>query len=260
MKNLFKNVKQLISIASTILIIIVLFGIIFVKLDLAEPGPTFFLELAAICVLVITIKFNWYNWAEDKRSKEEDIKEAERTYDENVDKEITDIPDFEKFLVILNKENREHYVQNKLKNRTPKNCPKYNQLKEKYERLALKRVKEIKSCDVKTRGKVINLVDAKNYQHQKKVNYQIVSTVVSISMSILLACISFKELMMSWENAFRYVSYLCTICTTMWTTIQTAFKNTEEEKFDHLTRLQFIVDKYKNYKEDKKNGSVKSKS
>lgn len=254
MKNLFKNIKQLISIASTLLIVIVLFGIIFVRLDLVEPSPTFFLELAAICVLVVTVKYNWYNWAEDKRSKESDIKEALTIYDDNVDKEITDIADFEKFLKELNKENREHYVLKKLKNRTPKNCPKYNKLKEKYERLAMKRVKEIKACDVKTRGEVVNLVDAKNYQKQKKWTYQTVSTLISISTSILLACICFKELMMSWENAFRYASYLCTICVTVWTTIQTAFRNTEEEILDHVTRLQFIVDKYVNYKGGKHNG------
>lgn len=251
MKNLFKNIKQLVSIVSTILIVIVLFGIIFVQLGLAEVSPTFFLELGCICVLVITVKFNWYNWAEDKKSKEDKIIDAINTYDDNVDKEITNIEDFEKFLKVLNKENREHYVNNKLKNRTPKNCPNYDKLKEKYERLALKRVKEIKSCDVKTRGEVINLYDAKNYQKQKKTVYQIVSTIVSICTSVLLAFIGFERLKMSWENVFRYAAYLCTICVTIWTTIMTAYKNTENEIIDHITRLQFIVDKYVNYKEGK---------
>ena len=56
---------------------------------------------------------------------------------------------------------------------------------------------------------------------------------------------------MSWENVFRYAAYLCTICVTIWTTIMTAYKNTENEIIDHITRLQFIVDKYVNYKEGK---------
>lgn len=261
MKNLFKNIKQLLATISTLLIIVVLFGVIFVRLGLTKPGPTFFLELTAICILVVTIKANWYNWAEDKKEKEDKIVNAIKTYDDYADKEITNIYDFEEYLVELNAENRKNYVTKKLGKRTPENCPNYAELKAKYEKLALKRVKDITACDVKTRGESTQLFDAKNYQKQKKMIFQTISTVLSIAVSIVLACIAFDELMVSWENVFRYVAYLCTISITIWTTVTTAFKNTENEIMDHITRLQFIVDRYVNYKEGKsKNGNKGSKT
>ena len=248
------NIKKVLSVVVTALIVIVLFGVIFVKLDLVSPSPTFFLELFAIISLVVIVKFNWYNWAEEKRSKEDDLVKAKEDYDTYVDKEIKDIYDLEDFLKTLNEENRENYVKNKLKNRTKDNTPKYEELKEKYIRLSYKRVKEIKASDIKTRGNTLYLADAKNYQKEKKIIYQTVTTIGTVIFSTILACIGFQELMLSWANAFRYVSYLFTIAFTMYNTITTAFKNTEVETLDHLTRLQFIVDKYVNYKEGKHNG------
>ena len=248
------NIKKVLSVVVTALIVIVLFGVIFVKLDLVSPSPTFFLELFAIISLVVIVKFNWYNWAEEKRSKEDDLVKAKEDYDSYVDKEINDIYDLENFLKTLNEENRENYVKNKLKNRTKDNCPKYDELKEKYIRLSYKRVKEIKASDIKTRGNTLYLADAKNYQKEKKIIYQTVTTIGTVIFSTILACIGFQELMLSWANAFRYISYLFTIAFTMHNTISTAYKNTEVETLDHLTRLQFIVDKYVNYKEGKRNG------
>ena len=248
------DLKKILSFIVTALIVIVLFGIIFVKLELVTPSPTFFLELFAIVSLVIIVKFNWYDWAENKRSKEEDLIKAKEDYDKYVDKEITDIYDLEKFLKTLNEENRNNYIQNKLGNRTKDNCPKYEELKEKYTRLSYKRVKEIKASDIKTRGNTLYLADAKNYQKEKKIIYQTITTIGSIIFSTILAYIGFKELMLSWANVFRYISYLFTIAFTMYNTITTAFKNTEVETLDHLTRLQFIVDKYVNYKEGRHNG------
>ena len=251
MKKTKINLKQILSIAVTVLVIIVLFGIIFVKLDIVEPTPTFFLELSAIISLIIVVKLNWYNWAQDKRIKEDDIIKATSEYDSYADKEITDIYDFEKFLKTLNKENRENYVKNKLKNRTKDNYPKYKELCDKYEKEAIRRVPEIKSCDVKTRGSSLYLIDSKNHLKEKKYTYQVISTVWTIVWTTIMACIAFKEMMMCWANVFRYASYLCTIAMTMYSTISEAYKTTEEETLDHLTRLQFIIDKYVNYKEGK---------
>ena len=49
------NIKKVLSVVVTALIVIVLFGVIFVKLDLVSPSPTFFLELFAIISLVVLL-------------------------------------------------------------------------------------------------------------------------------------------------------------------------------------------------------------
>lgn len=252
MKNLYKTLTKYLAIGVTVLIAVVLFGFIFVTMGWAEPGPEFFIELGGIAILVIIIRITWYNWAEEQKLKDEELKKSIDTYDAYADKEITDTYDFEKFLVLLNKENRDNYVLNKLKGRTAKNCPKYDKLKAKYERMAVVFVKEIKSCDVKTRGETKNLYDSKNYRKQKKVVYQVASTIISIGITTLIAFTAFKQITMSWENVFRYCTYLCSMGITMWLSITTGYRNTENETLDHLSRLQFIVDKYVNYKEGKK--------
>lgn len=243
------NLRSLLSTIVTVLLVIVLFGIIFVRLKLVDPSPTFFLELSAIIGLIVIIKSSWYNWAEEKKLKEdEDIKKAKRDYDNYVDSEVKDIYDFEEFLVILNEENRKNYVKNKLKNKTEQNCKNYKKLKEKYEKKSYSKVREIKSSDVKTRGDTLYLADAKNYQKTKKYLYQIITTTFTVIFTTILAFIGFDKIFMSWANLFRYVTYLFTIAFTMASTITTAFRFTEEEVYDHLKRLQFIVDKYVNYK------------
>ena len=60
---------------------------------------------------------------------------------------------------------------------------------------------------------------------------------------------------MNVANLFRYLSYVGSVVITMLMTIGRASRNTEIEVFDHLKRLQFIDDKYRNWKEGKTNGS-----
>lgn len=255
MKRFKIDFKNLFAGMTTIAILVILFMIIFIKGDLVEPTPEFFIELGIVSFLMILVKVNWYDWAESRRMRQDDIVTAKNTYDQIVDENITDIYDFENFLKELNAENRENYVKRKMKNRTKENCPKYDKLLAKYQKQAIIRVKEIKACDVKTRGDTVNLVDAKNYQKQKKIMYETLSTICSIFCTIALAILGVKELMMNVANLFRYLSYVGSVIITMLRTISRANRNTETEVFDHLKRLQFISDKYKNWKDGKANGT-----
>lgn len=259
MKKFKIDFKNIFAGVITIAVLVILFVIIFIKGELVKPTPEFFIELGIVSFLMVLVKINWYDWAESRRMRQDDIVTAKATYDQIVDENITNIYDFEEFLKELNTENRENYVKRKMKNRTKENCPKYDKLLAKYQKQALTRVKEIKACDVKTRGDTVNLVDAKNYQKEKKIIYETVSTMFSIFCTIALAVIGVKEVMMSVANLFRYLAYIGTVITTMLMTICKANRNTEVEVFDHLKRLQFISDKYKNWKEAKANGTSVSK-
>lgn len=255
MKRIKIDIKEIMASVVTVAVLVILFAIIFIKGKIIEPTPEFFVELGIVSFLMILIKLNWYEWAEMKRMKQDDIVQAKRDYDDIVDKDITDIYDFENFLKELNEENRQNYIKQKMGKRTRENCPNYDKLLEKYEKKAIRHVPEIKSCDVKTRGETVNLVDARNYQKAKKIYYEIFSTIGSIFCTIALAVLGVENISMNVANLFRYLSYVGSVVITMLMTIGRANRNTEIEVFDHLKRLQFIDDKYRNWKEGKTNGS-----
>ena len=73
---------------------------------------------------ILMMKIWWYDFAEDRRLGEDDIKNAKDKYFKMVDDNIEDSSDLDKFLVVLNKENRDHFITNKLGCRTIKNLSK----------------------------------------------------------------------------------------------------------------------------------------
>ena len=279
-KNLMKTIKNWLAFGITILLVVVLFGIIFISLDLATPGPSFFLELGVIVCLSFTMRIFWYDFAEDKRLSEDDLKQEKDKYFKILDDTVTDTNDLENYLIILNQENREHFIKNKLGCRTPKNLakktkwlclihPSYKKLKAeeigniRYNKLYFKiqrqadKLKPIKSSEIMALSDSELLYDAKNYAKAKKRRYQIISTILTTCFSILIASIAFKEIMLNWENVFRYVLYLFSIVTTVAMTVVKAYKTTGEETYDWFNRLKNILDKYACYKakEVKGNGN-----
>ena len=283
-KNPIKLIKQWLATILTLAVILTLFGIIFVRIDLITLSASFFLELSIVVALTLMMKVWWYNYGEDKRLSEKDIKDAKEHYFKMVDENIKDTNDLEKYLIILNKENREHYVHNKIGSRTPENLakktklmclfnPLYKRLSEKeighirYNKLYIKaqrkadKLKPIKSDEIMALSDTEILYDSKNHLKEKKRIYQISTTIISIILTTFLASLALKEILLNWENVVRYVGYLCAMIWTIATTLITSYKMTGEQTFDHLNRLKFIIDKYATYKEAlNKNEQIDSNS
>jgi hypothetical protein len=272
-----KTIKNWLAFGITLLLLVVLFGVIFVSLDLATPGPSFFLELGIIVCLTILMRVFWYDFAEDKRLNEQDLLDEKDKYFKMLDEIVLDTNDLDDYLVILNQENRNHFIKNKIGARTAKNMAvknkwldfwhpsyrkltaeeigaiRYNKLYFKCQRKADK-MRQIKSEEIMALSDTEYLYDAKNYRKELKRRYQVASTILSTFFTMLIASIAFKEILLNWVNVFRYVTYLFSMTTTIAMTVIKAHKTTGEETFDWFSRLKFILDKYACYKE--KRGGV----
>lgn len=270
--NLMKTIKNWLAFGITILLLVVLFGIIFVNLDLATPGPSFFLELGVVIGLSFTMRLFWYDYAEEKRLGENDIVEKRDKYFKILDEVVKDSNDLDKFLIILNQENREHFIKNKMGSRTAKTLavknkwicfwhPSYKKLTKaeigllRYDKLYIKcqrkadKLKPIKSEDIMSLSDSEMLYDASNHAKERKRKYQVISTILSTFFTILIAFIAFKEIMLNWTNVFRYITYVFSITMTVALTVTKAYRTTGEETIDWFNRLLFIVDKYDTYKD-----------
>lgn len=270
--NWMKTIKSWLAFSVTFLLLVVLFGVIFVTLDLATLGPSFFLELGIIVVLTFLMRFLWYDFAEDRRLNEEDLLQERDNYFKMVDEVVKDTNDLDKYLVLLNQENRDHYIKNKIGCRTAKNLakktkwicfwhPSYKKLSEaeigeiRYNKLYFKiqrradRLRPIKSDEIMALSDKEILYDVKNYRKTKKRTYQILSTILSTGFTILIASIAFREIMLDWTNVFRYVTYLFSILSTITMTVLKAYRVAGEETKDWYSRLKFVLDKYACYKE-----------
>lgn len=270
--NLMKTIKNWLAFGVTVLLLVVLFGIIFVSLDLAKPTASFFLELGVVTGLTFVMRFFWYDFAEDKRLNEDDLKTEKENYFKILDETVKDTNDLDKYLVLLNQENREHYIKNKLGARTPKNMakktkwmcfwhPSYKQLtpdligQVRYNKLYFKiqrkadKLKPLKSEEIMALSDSEVLYDVKNYRKEKKRKYQITSTIVSILFTVLIASIAYKEIMLNWTNVFRYITYVFSVTSTIAMTVFKAYRTTGEETLDWFNRLKHVLDKYACYKE-----------
>lgn len=277
MKTTMKTIKQWLAFILTALVVVFLFGIIFIVTDLVKPTPSFFLELAAVLTLTILMKTWWYDFAEDKRLSEDDISKEKEKYFKIVDETIKDSNDLDKFLVLLNKENRDNFIKNKIGCRTANNLGKkkwymfilhpswkkltaeeigqirYNTLYFKTQRKADK-LRQVKSEEIMALSDSEMLYDSKNHLKTKKRAFQVTTTITSFLLTTLLASIAMKEILLNWTNVFRFVGYLCSMAWTIAYTVMKAYKQTGEETLDYFNRLKFIIDKYATYKE--KGGSV----
>ena len=277
------TIKNWLAFGVTILLLVVLFGIIFISLDLATPGPSFFLELGVVVCLSFIMRMFWYDYAEEKRLSETDILTERDKYFDIVDSVVEDSNDLDKYLVILNQENRDHFIKNKIGSRTAANMAKktfwlclfhhryrrltaeeignirYNKLYFRVQRKADK-LKQLKSEDILALSDSEMLYDTKNYAKSQKRKYQISSTILSTFFTILIASIAFKEIMLNWTNVFRYITYLFSMVSTIAITVTKAYRTTGEETLDWFSRLKFILDKYACYKENNKEEVVENGS
>ena len=274
-KNPMKTIKQWLSAILTALVVGVLFSVIFIDGGFITPSPAFFRELLIVCALTLMMKIWWYDFAEDKRLNEDDIREKKDKYFAMVDENIKDSDELDDYLKILNKENREHYIANKIGSRTAKRLavknwwiclwhPEYKKMTKeevgqiRYDKLYYKcqrkadRLREVKSEEIIALTCSELLYDSKNYMKQHKRTYQIVTTIVSLVLTTALASMAMEAIMLSWINVFKYIAYLCSMVFTISWTVLKAYRQTGDDTFDHLSRLRFIVDKFVTYKEKEK--------
>ena len=281
-KNPMKIIKQWLSAILTALVVGVLFAVIFIEGGFVTPSPAFFKELMVVCTLTLMMKIWWYDFAEDKRLNEDDIAKAKTDYFDFVDTTIQDTDDLDKYLKILNQENKAHYIKNKIGSRTTKTLAvknwwiclwhpsykkltkeeigvlRYDKLYYKYQRQA-DNLREVRSDEILALTSSEMLYDSKNYLKQHKRTYQIVTTVVSLILTTILASMALESLMLSWINLFKYITYLCSMVFTIAWTVLKAYRQTGDDTYDHLNRLRFIVDKFATYKEKEvQNGESES--
>lgn len=272
MKVTMKTIKQWLAFILTFLVAATLFAIIFIKAGIVQPSPKFFLELAIVVLLSVLMKIWWYDYTEERRLSEDDLKNEKKDYFAYVDKIIEDTNDFEKYLVILNQENREHYIKNKIGSRSPKKLsevnrlhylfhPKWKKLDEetigniRYSKLYYKiqrkadKLKPVKSEHIMALSDSEQLYDSRNHLPVKKRIFQAVSTIGSILLTTALSVLAMEELLLSWTNLFRYIGYLCAMAWTISSTVIKAYRQTGDETYDYFSRLSFIVGKYATYKE-----------
>ena len=272
MKVTVKTIKQWLAFILTFLVAATLFGLIFIKTGLVQPTPDFFIEVGIVLILSVLMKVWWYDYTEERRLGEDDLKDEKKNYFNLVDQVILDTNHFEKYLAILNQENREHFIKNKIGSRSPKKLSevnwwhylwhpswkklspdiigniRYSKLYYKIQRRADK-LKPIKSEHIMALSDSEQLYDSRNHLPFKKRMFQVVSTIGSFLLTVSLSVMAMEEIMLNWANLFRYVGYLCAMAWTISSTVIKAYRQTGDETFDYFARLKFIIDKYATHKE-----------
>lgn len=284
MRITIKAIKQWLAFILTAFVVITLFGLIFIKTGIVQPSPSFFMELGIVLLLSVLMKIWWYDYTEERRLAEEDIRLEKEKYFVILDKSVQDVNDLDNYLVILNQENKDHFVKNKIGSRTPKNLAekkwwlimfhwswrkltpeeigniRYSKL---YYRTLRKadRLKPIKSEQIMALSDSEQLYDARNHLKTKKRTFQVVSTIMSFALTVSLSVMAMEEIMLNWANLFRYIGYLLAMAWTISYTVISAYRQVGTETFDYYSRLKFIVDKYATYKEKEvSDGSNKNRT
>ena len=67
MKNPIKRIKEWLAFILTLLVVVFLFGIIFIELGITAPTPSFYVELSIVVILTVMMKIWWYDYTEEKR-------------------------------------------------------------------------------------------------------------------------------------------------------------------------------------------------
>ena len=92
------TVKKWLSTFVTALLLLVLFGLIFVRLDLIELTTTFWLELGIVATLTCIVRFFWYNEGEDRAMHDQDIITLKTNYSKLVEDTIQSQEDLDTFV------------------------------------------------------------------------------------------------------------------------------------------------------------------
>lgn len=269
---MIRAIKQWLAVILTLLVVVTLFGIIFVKAGIVQLTPEFFMELSIVLLLGLLMKVWWYDYVEEKVLSDSEMKDEKDKYFAIIDKVVLDSNDLEKYLDVLNEENKQHFIKNKIGSRNAKNLSektwwmllihpswrkltaeqigeiRFTKLNYRVQRQA-DRLKPIKSEQIMALSNSEQLYDARNHLQAKKRTFQIVSTMGSFLLTTAFSMQAIEQIMLNWENVFKYVCYLFTITFSIAWTIIKAHKQTKEETLDYYSRLKFIVDKYATYKE-----------
>lgn len=272
MKITMKVIKQWLAFILTALVVITLFGLIFIKTKLVQPSPSFFMELGIVLLLSVLMKIWWYDYTEERRLSEDDIKQEKEKYFTILDEAVQDVNDLDKYLVILNQENKDHFIKNTIGSRTPKTLAekkwwlilfhwgwrkltpeeigniRYSKLYYKTLRRADK-LKPVKSEQIMALSDSEQLYDARNHLKMKKRTFQVASTIMSFALTVSLSVMAMEEILLNWANLFRYIGYLLAMAWAITYTVISAYRQVGIETFDYYSRLKFIVDKYATYKE-----------
>lgn len=245
MLKILQRLKTNIGGIITLLTLIILFGVVFVGVGIVELNQTFLVELTLVSILAIQTRFFWYTQTEINVLLDPELIKAKDVYDNLVDASKINITELDECLKEMDEENYNEFVKGYMGHVTPENSGqrKYDKMMAKARRKA-DRIKKLRSSDILTRGDTKVLYDSKNYMGQEKFTYQIVSSVVSVAITIVLASIAFNNITLSWESAFRYITYVWSIISAAIMTVFTAKRKTVKEFRSHLSRLQFILDKF----------------
>lgn len=249
MKAVKGQLQLLMSALFTLTIVVVLFVIIFVVFDKQEPNAQFWTELVTTSVLAISAKITWYSSSESNRMGESDIVSAKDKYFKYVDDNVTDIKDFDAFLIQFNEERRQKYIARKIGSRTPENCKNFDKIVQKIQRKADK-LRETTSIELITNTAVTDDMNTRDYTKIYKGIYLSFGTAISLFCSILLAFVAVKDIMWNIANLFKYLSYLFTVLTSTVSAVLKARKNTAKGVLDHLSRMSYVITRYINYKKE----------
>lgn len=249
MKAVKGQLQLLMSALFTLMIVMVLFVIIFVVFDKQEPNAQFWTELVTTSVLAISAKITWYSSSESNRMGESDIVSAKDKYFKYVDDNVTDIKDFDAFLIQFNEERRQKYIARKIGSRTPENCKNFDKIVQKIQRKADK-LRETTSIELITNTAVTDDMNTRDYTKIYKGIYLSFGTAISLFCSILLAFVAVKDIMWNIANLFKYLSYLFTVLTSTVSAVLKARKNTAKGVLDHLSRMSYVITRYINYKKE----------
>ena len=241
-------IKKWLSTIVTGLLLLVLFGVIFVRLDLVELSEAFFLELGIVASLVTIIRVCWYGDGENKALNEQSIIDMKVNYAKLVETSIDSQENLDKFIDELNALNRERWIYRKLRGKTKKSCPDYDKILQKLTEKSFKKVPIITSTQILTRSTNYETINAKDYTKFKRIWYQSTSLALSLGMTILLGIIAYKELLLNWTNVFRYLTYVLNIIWALVSSLWSGYKNYKTTTTDHISRLTMIVNRYSEWK------------
>ena len=85
MKVTVKTIKQWLAFILTFLVAATLFGLIFIKTGIVQPTADFFMEVGIVLLLSVLMKVWWYDYTEERRLGEEDLKNERKDYFELVE-------------------------------------------------------------------------------------------------------------------------------------------------------------------------------
>ena len=250
-----QTIKKWLAAIMTGLLSGVLFAIVFIVLGLNDvSNESFTIESALVTIMLIILRFFWYENGEDRA--EEMLAPTKHAYADLVEENVSDQENLQVFLDDLNEKNRQAWIANKLGKKTEKNYAKFEKLKFRLEHKVAKKVPLITITQIMTRSSRLEILSGKDFSTVRKIFQQVSAFVVSIAWSILLSLIAFKQINMSVENVFRYVTYLFSMTWAIVTSLVKGYNITKKETIDHIARLTMIVNRYamwkKNHEEKQK--------